>query len=46
MNTWRVDYGKIEEQIVQFIRQNAPSEGVVLGVSGGIDSALVMALCD
>jgi len=32
-------------QIVDFIQKHAPKNGVVLGVSGGIDSALVLALC-
>lgn len=39
------DYDKIENQIVHFIQQTAPANGVVLGVSGGIDSALVLSLC-
>ncbi len=35
----------IESQISHFIQQNAPAGGVVLGVSGGIDSAVVLTLC-
>ncbi len=45
MNTWQVGYEEIENQIIHFITQKAPSNGVILGVSGGIDSALVLALC-
>ncbi len=35
----------IKDQITDFIARHAPSNGVVIGVSGGIDSALVLALC-
>jgi NAD+ synthase len=35
----------VKLQIVDFIQKHAPKNGVVLGVSGGIDSALVLALC-
>jgi NAD+ synthase len=34
-----------EKQITEFIDQHAPKQGVVVGISGGIDSALVLALC-
>jgi NAD+ synthase len=42
-----LDYGKVEEEILQFIRKivaDAGSKGAVIGLSGGIDSAVVGAL--
>lgn len=38
----------VEKKIIEFIREivkNSSSEGIVLGLSGGIDSALAAALC-
>jgi NAD+ synthase len=39
------EISSIQTQITDFITQHAPANGVVLGVSGGIDSALVLTLC-
>ncbi len=39
------EISNLQTQITDFITQHAPANGVVLGVSGGIDSALVLALC-
>ena len=39
------EISSLQTQITDFITQHAPANGVVLGVSGGIDSALVLALC-
>lgn len=39
------DPASAQRQITQFIAQHAPPDGVVLGVSGGVDSAVVLALC-
>ncbi|MCW1368870.1 NAD+ synthase [Campylobacter jejuni] len=43
-----MDWQKITEKMCDFIREkvkNSQSQGVVLGLSGGIDSALVATLC-
>ena len=43
-----LDYFEIETKIVHFIKEyvsNSQAKGVVLGLSGGIDSATVAALC-
>jgi NAD+ synthase len=40
-----LDVARAKKQIIEFIRQNAPANGVILGISGGIDSALVLTLC-
>jgi NAD+ synthase len=45
IKTWQDDYAAIEDQITNFIKRSAPTNGVVLGISGGIDSALVLTLC-
>ena len=39
------DIASAKSQIMHFISRQAPVNGVVLGVSGGIDSALVLTLC-
>ncbi|MFI5270427.1 MAG: NAD+ synthase [Candidatus Saccharimonadales bacterium] len=39
------EISNIQNQITDFISRHAPTNGVILGVSGGIDSALVLALC-
>lgn len=39
------DAAEAKKQITEFIRRHAPAEGVVVGLSGGIDSTLVLALC-
>lgn len=39
-----MDYGVVEREICRFIRKEANGRGVVLGVSGGVDSAVVAAL--
>lgn len=38
------DYQAITSQITSFIKEQAPAGGVVIGISGGIDSAIVMGL--
>ncbi|HEX5744377.1 MAG TPA: NAD+ synthase [Candidatus Saccharimonadales bacterium] len=40
-----LDTAGARKQIVEFIRQRTPAGGVVVGLSGGIDSSLVLALC-
>jgi NAD+ synthase len=40
-----LDLDGTQKQIMEFIRQHAPADGVVMGLSGGIDSTLVLALC-
>jgi NAD+ synthase len=43
-----LDYEKVEEEILRFIRKivaDAGAKGAVIGLSGGIDSAVVGALC-
>lgn len=40
-----LDLDGVKAQITAFIKRNAPADGVVLGLSGGIDSSLVLALC-
>jgi len=43
-----LDYAKVEKEILAFIRKvvsDAGAKGVVVGLSGGIDSAVVGALC-
>lgn len=40
-----LDIDGVKKQIVGFIRKHAPADGVVIGLSGGIDSTLVLALC-
>lgn len=43
-----MDWQKITEKMCDFIQEkvkNSQSQGVVLGLSGGIDSALVATLC-
>lgn len=43
-----MDYEKLTQKIYEFIKErikNANAKGVVLGLSGGIDSALVATLC-
>lgn len=39
-----LDLASVKKQITEFIQQNAATEGVVIGLSGGIDSSLVLAL--
>lgn len=44
----KLDYGKSVEKIVGFIREiveGAKAAGVVVGLSGGVDSSLAVALC-
>jgi len=44
----KMDWKKIEDDIIRFIVKvvsEAKSDGVVLGLSGGIDSSVVVALC-
>jgi len=46
--SFRMDCGKVEEEIVCFIKRvvsEAKADGVVLGLSGGVDSSVVVALC-
>ena len=43
-----LDYDKVEKEILRFIRKvvsDSRAKGVVIGLSGGIDSAVVGALC-
>lgn len=40
-----LDISGAKRQILDFISAHAPENGVVLGISGGIDSSLVLALC-
>lgn len=43
-----LDYSEVEKRITRFIKEyvsNANTKGVVLGLSGGIDSAVIAALC-
>jgi NH3-dependent NAD+ synthetase len=43
-----LNYSKVEEEILRFIRKvvaDAGAKGAVIGLSGGIDSAVVGALC-
>jgi len=43
-----LDYSKTTEEIVDFIRanvENARAKGVVVGLSGGVDSSLTVTLC-
>jgi NAD+ synthase len=40
----KFDCGKAEDRICEFIRHEAKSRGVVLGFSGGVDSATIAAL--
>jgi len=43
-----LDFSEIETRIIRFIKEyvsNSQAKGVVLGLSGGIDSATVAALC-
>lgn len=40
-----MDTAGAEERITEFIRKHAPAGGVIIGLSGGIDSTLVLALC-
>lgn len=40
-----LDTASAKQQITDFIAKVAPANGVVLGISGGIDSALVLTLC-
>lgn len=35
----------VRQQIINFISQNSPANGVVIGLSGGIDSTLLLKLC-
>jgi NAD+ synthase len=47
-DTLSLDYSKAETEIIKFIQKTvsgAGAKGVVLGLSGGIDSAVVGALC-
>jgi NAD+ synthase len=41
----KLKYDEIEKSIINFIKLSADDRDVVIGLSGGIDSALVMALC-
>lgn len=41
----RIDYGRAAERITEAIRSRAVPGGLVLGLSGGVDSAVVAALC-
>jgi NAD+ synthase len=48
MNSERMDYAEVAHRISGWIRQqvrNAGADGVTLGLSGGIDSAVVLGLC-
>ncbi|MEG9194569.1 MAG: NAD+ synthase [Candidatus Methanoglobus sp.] len=48
LKTSSMDFERIAERIVDFIREQveaANAEGVILGLSGGIDSAVVAFLC-
>lgn len=40
-----LDIAGARERIIKFIRRRAPARGVIVGLSGGIDSTLVLALC-
>lgn len=40
-----MNYAKIYNLLIQFIRQQAQDKNIILGLSGGIDSALVLKLC-
>ena len=43
-----LDYSKVESEVTEFIRKSVSSggiEGAVIGLSGGIDSSVVGALC-
>ncbi len=43
-----IDYKKTKDRIIEFIRQNAiesDKQGAIVGLSGGLDSALVLKLC-
>ncbi|WP_291952628.1 NAD+ synthase [Campylobacter sp.] len=40
-----MNYTKLQELLINFIRKNAKDKGLILGLSGGIDSALVACLC-
>ncbi|MCL2642134.1 MAG: NAD+ synthase [Candidatus Bathyarchaeota archaeon] len=43
-----LDFPKIETRIIRFIKEyvtNSQAKGVVLGLSGGVDSATIAALC-
>jgi NAD+ synthase len=43
-----LDYSKVEQEILEFIRKvvsDAKANGAVIGLSGGIDSSVVGALC-
>ncbi len=48
VNELSLNYSKVEEEILRFIRKvvsDAGAKGAVIGLSGGIDSAVVGALC-
>ena len=43
-----MDFSEVETRITRFIKEyvsNSHAKGVVLGLSGGIDSATIAALC-
>jgi len=44
----KLDYGRVTEEIVEFIKktvENSGASGVVIGLSGGVDSSLTAVLC-
>ncbi|MDW7978060.1 MAG: hypothetical protein RMH74_04565, partial [Candidatus Caldarchaeum sp.] len=44
----RLDYGRTAEEVEKFIKSvvwSAGASGVVVGLSGGVDSSAVAALC-
>ncbi|MCR6591386.1 NAD synthetase [Campylobacter insulaenigrae] len=40
-----MNYTKLQELLINFIRKNAKDKNLILGLSGGIDSAVVACLC-
>ncbi|MCR6593558.1 NAD+ synthase [Campylobacter insulaenigrae] len=40
-----MNYTKLQELLINFIRKNAKDKNLILGLSGGIDSAVVTCLC-
>jgi len=48
LSALRLDYLDVEKRIERFIKtyvDNSGASGIVLGLSGGIDSSVVAALC-